>query len=118
MDTLGAGIIVLAVFWLISIAFLLFFCSVQGKAKFVSIVPSIFAAILTIILVSLPRGVQEYTEEEPEYNFSFIPLIWILLFTWIVITLVISLMMYLVTDIMEPRYAAVSKTPGYMRNAK
>lgn len=110
MADLGTGVIVLLVLWLFAIALMLVLCSAQGKLKTLSIVPSILVAIVTIVLVSLPRGADVYNQDDPAYNYSYTPLIWILTFTGLCVFLFVALFLYLVFDIMEPHYAKVSKT--------
>lgn len=110
MAEIGTGVIVLLVLWVMSFLCLVLFCGAQGKIKVISVLPAIISGIVTIILLTLPRGVKTPSEsEDPAYNYSYTPLIWILIFTSLCLTLFISLLFYLVTDIMEPRYAKVDK---------
>jgi len=110
MATLGTGIIILIVLWSIAFLSLVVLCSSQGKLKNLGIVPSIIAAIVTIVLVSIPTGNNSNTETLPSYNYSYTSLSWILTLTGLCVSLVGCLIAYLVTEIMEPRYAKVSKT--------
>ena len=113
--TIGTGVIVLLVIWVVSILIMLLFTSAQGKIRFVALVPAVLSGIVTIVLVSLPRGSTTATAAMPDYMFSYTPLIWIFIFTALVLTLVACLMVYFVTDIMEARYAHVDKSPRLIR---
>lgn len=110
MVDIGAGVIILGCLWAFSLLCLIIFCGAQGKVKLISIVPSILSGIVTIILLTLPRGKTTTTEDDPAYNYSYTPLIWILIFSALCVTLFVSLLAYLALDIMEPRYAKVDKT--------
>ena len=111
MATLGTGIIILIVLWSVALLLLVVLCSSQGKLKNLGIVPSIIAAIVTIILASIPtKNNNTTTETLPSYNYSYASLIWILILTGLCVTFVGCLIAYLLTEIMEPRYAKVSKT--------
>lgn len=110
METLGTGIIILIVVWCIAFLSLVVLCSCQGKLKNLGIVPIIIAAIVTIVLVSIPTGDNSSIEPLPDYNYSYTSLSWILTLTGLCVTLVACLIIYLFTEIMEPRYAKVSKT--------
>lgn len=112
--TIGTGVIILLVLWIISILSFILLCSAQGKVKFLSILPTIISAIVTIILVFIPRG-SENLNPGPAYNYSYTPLIWILILTVLFLMLAASGFIYLVTDIIEPRYARVDKTFGLRR---
>lgn len=106
--TIGIGVIILLTIWVISIVSFILFCSAQGKLKYVSIVPTAVSAVITLILVFIPRGNQNLNPG-PSYNYSYIPLIWILILTVLFLFLAASSFIYLITDIMEPRYARVDK---------
>jgi hypothetical protein len=107
--TIGTGVIILTVLWLVTVLSLIIFCSAQGKVKLIGLAPLVISAIVTIVLASLPRGVPERNDSNPSYNYSYTPLIWILIFTAIVVSFVGSLGVYFLTDILEPRYARVTK---------
>jgi hypothetical protein len=110
MATLGTGIIILIVLWCVALLSLVVLCSSQGKLKNLGIVPSIIVAIVTIVLVSIPTSNDSTAEPLPAYNYSYTSLSWILTLTGLCVTLVGCLFAYLFTEIMEPRYAKVSKT--------
>jgi hypothetical protein len=109
MAEIGIGLIILIALWSITVIFVVLFCSAQGNLKFIAIAPCIISAIVTIILVSIPKGNQVEEEKEPDYAYSYTSLIWILVLTSLVLFLVISMVIYLITDIMEPKYAKVAK---------
>lgn len=111
MADIGTGVIILAVIWLFSIICLILLCGAQGKIKFIAIIPTVLSAIVTIILLTLPRGSVPASEaNEPDYKYSYLPLIWILILTSICLGLVVALAACFVLDIFEPRYAKVDKT--------
>jgi hypothetical protein len=115
MDTaIGIGVIILLVLWILSILLLIVFCSSQGGTRCVGVIPCILTGILTLILALIPKG-QPLPDNEPSYNYSYTSLIWILMLTMMCVTLVVSFGMYFVSDIVEPKYARVSKTIHQMR---
>ncbi|CAF0755336.1 unnamed protein product [Brachionus calyciflorus] len=110
MVDVGAGVIILAVLWIFSFICLILLCGTQGKIKFLAAIPSIISLIVTIILLSLPRGSIPADEAiEPEYKYSYTSLIWILILTSICFGLVVALGACFVLDLLEPRYAKVDK---------
>lgn len=106
--TIGTGVIILLIMWAVAIVTFVLFCSAQGKLKYVSIVPTAVAALVTIILVFIPRG-NDNLNPGPGYNYSYIPLIWILTLTVLFLFLAAASFVYLATDIMQPRYAVVDR---------
>lgn len=106
----GTGVIILAVLWSVSFVFFILFCGAQGKLKLLPAIPTAITLIITIILLSLPRGDSVAQQTEPDYKFSYTGLIWILILTSICVGLLVSFIMYFVYVIIEPRYAKVDKT--------
>jgi hypothetical protein len=109
MTTIGAGVIILIIIWSASVLFLLAFCQAQGTIRALAVVPAVFSAIITIVLTSIPRGPANKTSL-PDYMYSNISLIWIFIFISLILALLVCLIIYLITDIMEPHFANVSKT--------
>ncbi|RNA40074.1 hypothetical protein BpHYR1_022530, partial [Brachionus plicatilis] len=105
----GTGVIVLAVLWSISFVFFILFCGAQGKIKLLPAIPTLISLIVTIVLLSLPRGDSAIQQTEPDYKFSYTGLIWILILTSICVGLLVSFIMFFVYVIVEPRYAKVDK---------
>jgi hypothetical protein len=108
MATIGLGVILLIIIWTISLLFLLVFCQAQGNIRLISVLPALLSVIITTIITTIPRGSNNKTTL-PDYMYSNVPLIWILILVGLIIIFLVCLMLYLVTDIMEPRYAHVSK---------
>lgn len=109
MAVVGTGVIILLVFWSVSIVSIILFCSAQGKVRLAAIIPCIVTAILTIVLPSIPTSFTSPDDNIPAYNFSLLPLIWILILTGLVLTLFVCFIIYFLTDVLEPRYAHVTK---------
>ena len=110
MATVGAGVIILAVFWLISLLFIVIFCSSQGNLKYVTLVPIAISTLLTIILIFIPKGELDANFNYPPYKYSYTSLLWILILTSLILTLFICLILYLQYDVLERRYAKVSRS--------
>ena len=112
MADIGNGVIILLVLWSIALFFIIVFCSSQGKLKLLAVLPCIIAAIVTIVLLSLPNQNNAVKDDHPNYYYSYTSLIWILLLTLMCITLTACLVIYFLSDIMESRYAYVTKVAG------
>ena len=106
---IGIGVIILLVLWLISLLSILLFCTSQRNLKGVAAVPCIITDIVTIVLLAIPTSYTTPTSNTPSYNYSYIPLIWIFILTSVVLSLIICLLIYLLSDVLEPRYAPFSK---------
>ena len=110
MAAIGTGLIILIVLWALALIFILVLCSSQGSMKYIAVFPVITAAIVTIVLALLPKESSlSQADVLPDYMYSYTSLLWILLLSAMCFMLIFSLLIYFVTDIMEPRYAQVSK---------
>lgn len=105
MAVIGTGVIIIITFWAISIVSIFLFWETQGKLKSIAVVLCIITAIITIILPSIPTSFTSPYSNIPAYNFSYLPLIWIFILTGLVLTLIICLLTYFLTDVLEARYA-------------
>ena len=106
---IGTGVIILITLWLVSLVSIILFCSAQGKLKLAAVIPCVITAIVTIVLPSIPTSYTSEDDSLPVYNFSYLPLIWILILTLLVVTLVTCFLIYFLTDVLEPRYAHFTK---------
>lgn len=111
---IGTGLIILIVLWSIAACSVIVLCSSQGNVKYITVAPTFLAILITIVLLTLPKeSTLQSSITEPAYMYSYTSLLWILMLTSIALTLVLCLLAYFVTDIMEPLYAKVSKS--YLR---
>ena len=109
-QTLGTGLIILIVLWFIALGSVLLFCTAQGGVRMVAVLFCGIAAIVTVILLVIPSESQSKgINYGPSYNYSYTSLIWILTLTIMCMTLIGSALVYLITDVLEPHYAHVSR---------
>jgi len=110
MASIGTGLIILIVLWALALICILVLCSSQGSIKYVAVIPVLIAAVVTIVLTLLPKESSlNQADLLPDYMYSYTPLLWILILSAMCLMLIVCLLIYFVTDIMEPRYAQVSK---------
>ena len=109
MADIGAGVIILIIVWGIALISILVFCSAQGKLKFIAIIPVAVAALLTIILIAIPKGAIPANSNDPDYNYSYTSLIWIFILTALCVTFLASLLCFFQLDILEFKYARVDR---------
>jgi hypothetical protein len=115
MAEVGTGTIILLVLWLIAFFFMIFLCSAQSKIKYISIIPLLVASIVTIILALLPRESSTTTTQVIDDTvYSYTSLIWMLMLTGLIITLVASSLIYLASEFIQPKYAKISRPIYYM----
>ncbi len=110
MASIGTGLIILIVLWALALISILVLCSSQGSIKYVAVIPVLIASVVTIVLTLLPKESSlNQADLLPDYMYSYTPLLWILILSAMCLMLIVCLLIYFVTDIMEPRYAQVSK---------
>ena len=104
----GTGVIVLLVLWLLVAACAVCCCSAQGSLKMAVAGPLLVAIVVTIVLVSMPKGLPSSVLATPAYSYSYGLIVWPLVFTGVCVALVASLLVYFVSDVLEPHYAHVA----------
>lgn len=109
----GTGLIVLLVLWILTIIISVIFCATSGALRFVSLIPISISTITTLVLALIPREGSTTVLEIDNTVYSYTSLIWILILTIMIVTFVISLFIYLISEIIQPRYAKVGRTIGY-----
>ncbi len=110
MAAIGTGLIILIILWALALFFILVLCSSQGSIKNIAAIPVVIATTTTIVLALLPKNSSlNQRDILPDYMYSYTSLLWILLLTAMCLMFIVCLLIYFVTDIMEPRYAHVSK---------
>jgi hypothetical protein len=114
MATVGTGLIILLVLWILAFFFIVLFCSAQSNIKFISIIPVSIAILVTIILGSLPVESSTSTTTIDDTVYSYTSLLWILMLTGMIISLVVGLLVYVISECMEPKYARVSRNVYYI----
>lgn len=108
MADIGTGTIILLVLWIVTLFGILLFCAAGGNFIYLGLLPVLISTIVTIVLVLIPReGTTVEVKDETIYSYN--SLIWILILTFMILSLVVGLVFYFVLDIMQPRYAKVGK---------
>ena len=108
MADIGTGTVILLVLWIVTVIGILLFCAAGGNLVYLGLIPCTISSIVTIVLALIPReGSSSELIDDTVYSYT--SLIWILILTFMILTLIISLGIYFVMDIMQPRYAKVGK---------
>lgn len=116
MADIGTGTIILLVLWIVSFFALIAFCAAQSGIKYVALVPVIIASIVTLILGLLPIDTTSTSKTVTidDTVYSYVSLLWILFLTGILITFIVCLLIYFISEIIEPRYAKVGRQIYYV----
>lgn len=114
MATIGTGLIVLLVLWIIAFFFIILFCTAQNSIKYLSVIPVSVAIIVTLILGLLPVESSKTSTTVDDTVYSYTSLIWMLMLAGLIISLVVGTFVYIISECMEPKYARVSRTVYFM----
>ena len=106
MATLGTGVIILIVIWVITLAILTLFTFVQSPVRFIGLFALIIAIVTTLVLTLLPRdSTTSSSSESNTIPYSYAGLARILILTFLCITFLIGLLLIFVHEILPPVFA-------------
>ncbi|XP_021355189.1 transmembrane protein 218-like [Mizuhopecten yessoensis] len=101
----GIGVMVLGIVWGLALLLCLSMSRAQGAASNLGIVTVLLALLLTVILVVLPREPLTASAEESVVVYDYSIIYRSLLIAGCGLFLLIGLVAYLTTHVMEPHYA-------------
>ncbi|XP_069115139.1 transmembrane protein 218-like [Argopecten irradians] len=101
----GIGVFVLGIVWGLSLFLCVALSRAQGPASNLGVVTVLLASLLTLILVVLPRESLIASEEESVVVYDYSIIYRSLLIAGCGLFLLIGLVAYLTTHVMEPHYA-------------
>ncbi|XP_060063794.1 transmembrane protein 218-like [Ylistrum balloti] len=101
----GIGVMVLGIVWGLALFLCVALSRAQGPISNLGIVTFLLAAFLTLILVVLPREPRTASEEELVVVYDYSIIYRSLLIAGCGLFLLIGLVAYLTTHVMEPHYA-------------
>jgi hypothetical protein len=104
MADLGAGVIILIVIWVITLALLTLFTFVQSPLRFIGFIALIIAIIVTLVLTLLPRG-NNQTSVVNNTPYNYVGLARILILTFLCLTFFFGLILIFFYEILPPIYA-------------
>ena len=105
MADLGAGVIVLIVIWVITLAILTLFTFVQSPVRFIGLIALVIAVIITLVLTLLPRSTTATTYQASTVLYNYAGLARILILTFLCVTFFVGLFLVFVHEIVPPIFA-------------
>ncbi|CAF1544200.1 unnamed protein product [Rotaria sp. Silwood1] len=105
MATLGTGVIILIVIWIITLATLTLFTFSQSSIRYVGLLALLIAVIVTLILTLIPRGDVSRILGSSTTPTSLAGLPRILILTFLCVTFVVGLIILFVQEVVPPVYA-------------
>ncbi|CAF1217585.1 unnamed protein product [Rotaria magnacalcarata] len=105
MASLGTGVIILIVIWVITLASLTLFTFAQSSVKYIGLLSLVIAVIITLVLTLLPRGEINRAAESIQAPSSTAGLARILILTFLCVTFLVGLLLVFCHEVLPPVYA-------------
>jgi len=105
MATLGTGVIILIVVWVITLAILTLFTFVQSPVRFIGLFALVIAVIVTLVLTLLPRASVNQSLASNKVPYSYAGLARILILTFLCVTFLFGLVLIFIYEILPPIFA-------------
>ena len=105
MASLGTGVIILIVLWVIALALLTLFTFVQSPIRFVGLIALVIAIIVTLVLALLPRGDSARDSSLNKTPSSNAALARIFVLTFLSVTFLLGLALVFLHEILPPIFA-------------
>ena len=105
MASLGTGVIILIVLWVIALALLTLFTFVQSPIRFVGLIALVVAIIVTLVLSLLPRGDSALDSSLKKTPSSNAALARIFVLTFLCVTFLLGLVLVFLHEVLPPIFA-------------